>query len=350
MEYGSNFCFYKTKNKEKSVDFHENAIYYGCGRYAINDLISHYVNLGAWKKIFVPEYYCMDVVHSISKTGINVVTYKDNPTIVDDQKLILNKLFEDGDVLLRMNFFGLRSHRSNDKINIPVIEDHSHGLFSNWALLSNADWCFASIRKSLPVADGGILWSPKNNSIPIKENVLTNEHKQLAETRYAAMRMKLEYLSNNDEELKDRYLKLFSDTEELFADNSNSVISPDTLILLNKIPSSIDDSKKRNFEYFLVNLDQDYYSILIPDFNETVFSLVLILENESIRDDLKIYLIKNNIYPAVLWELDESITSQETILVSTTHLSVHIDFRYSLVDIGYICNILNEYAYDAKNN
>ena len=174
MEYGSNFCFYKTKNIENSVNFHENVIYYGCGRYAISDLIRHYVNLGVWETIFVPEYYCMDVVHTILKTGINVVTYKDNPTIVDDQKLILNKFFKDGDVLLRMNFFGLRSYRSNDRIDIPVIEDHSHGLFSNWALSSNADWCFASIRKSLPVADGGILWSPKNNAIHLQEDAVTN--------------------------------------------------------------------------------------------------------------------------------------------------------------------------------
>ena len=343
MEYGSNFDFYENEPIKESIQFHRNAIYYGSGRYAISDLIHHYVKLGDWKTIFIPEYYCMDVVHAIAKTGINIVSYQDNPTIFDDQEYISKMRFKHGDVLLRMNFFGLRSYRSNDKIQVPVIEDHSHGLFSNWALFSDADWCFSSIRKTLPVADGGVLWSPINNIINMETKSVTREHKELTKSRYLAMKIKSKYLSNKDPILKDKYLKLFTETEECFNNNPSSLISPETLTLLNKIPINIDDSKRRNFKYLLPKLDQHYYTVLTPEPDQTVFSLVLMLENKSIRNDFKLHLIKNNIYPSVLWELDKSTSSEESISVSNRILSIHIDFRYNFHDLDAMCHILNSY-------
>lgn len=61
-----------------------------------------------------------------------------------------------------MNYFGLRTSRSNQSLPIPVIEDHSHDLLGRWPLYSDADWCIASIRKTLPTIEGGMVWSPKN--------------------------------------------------------------------------------------------------------------------------------------------------------------------------------------------
>ena len=343
IEYGSNFEFYKTGKIKESIKFHEKSIYYGSGRYAIWELIQHYVNLGDWKRIFVPDYYCMDVVHTINKTGINIIRYQDNPTIFDDQENISQMSFKDGDVLLRINFFGLRSFRSNNKIKIPVIEDHTHGLFSDWALSSDADWCFSSIRKSLPVADGGVLWSPTNNTINIKTKHTTKEHHELVKNRYLAMKIKSQYFLNKNSVSKNKYLQLFKETEEYFTNNPSSLISPGTLSLLNKIPHNIDDSKRLNFKYLIPKLDQHYYKVLIPESDQTVFSLAIILESQSIRDDFRSYLIKNNIYPTILWKLNKNISSDKSLLVSNRILSIHIDFRYNFYDLDTISEILNSY-------
>jgi hypothetical protein len=40
-----------------------------------------------------------------------------------------------------------------------LVEDHSHDPFSPWAVGSSADYAFCSLRKTLPVPDGGLLWS-----------------------------------------------------------------------------------------------------------------------------------------------------------------------------------------------
>ena len=106
-----------------------------------------------WKRLFVPEYFCYKVIGAIRTTGIELVFYPDYP-LADDETIINHRSnFVEGDVILRMNYFGLRSRRDNSNLNVTVIEDHSHDLFSEWALNSNADWCIASLRKSLPIPD-----------------------------------------------------------------------------------------------------------------------------------------------------------------------------------------------------
>ena len=285
-------------------------------------------------------YYVGTASGGIFKTIDGGVTF--NP-IFDDQENISKMCFKDGDVLLRINFFGLRSFRSNDKIKIPVIEDHTHGLFSDWALSSDADWCFSSIRKSLPVADGGILWSPTNNTINIETKHTTKEHHELVKNRYSAMKIKSQYFLNKNPASKNKYLQLFKETEESFTNNPSSLISQGTLTLLNKIPLNIDDSKRLNFKYLLPKLDQHYYKVLIPESDQTAFSLVIILESQSIRDDLRSYLIKNNIYPAIFWKLNKNISSDQSLMVSNRILSIHIDFRYNFYDLDTMCKILNSY-------
>ena len=71
----------------------------------------------------------------------------------------------------------------------------------------------------------------------------------------------------------------------------------------------------------------------------TSFSLVLKLRNKEERDKLRMQMIENQIYPAVLWNVPESI-SDEIVEFSQTMLSVHCDGRYTLSDIQFLTNKL----------
>lgn len=99
----------------------------------------------------MPEYFCYEIIDSIKKNDIEICFYNDNPLLDDDIEISKIK-FEDGDVLFRMNFFGLREFRDNSELGISVIEDHSHDLIGDWPVNSNADWCIASLRKTLPIS------------------------------------------------------------------------------------------------------------------------------------------------------------------------------------------------------
>lgn len=339
-EFGSDFHCVEFDNGNLKKTIPNNAEYFGCGRYAINYLISHYFDLGLWKNIYMPEYFCYDVINSIKKTGINVKYYSDYP-LADDNEVISNLFFEKGDVLFRMNYFGARSFRDNSEINIPVIEDHSHNLLSNWALNSNADWCVGSLRKTLPIPDGGILWSPKHCPCfaPV---VLTNEHKLLSKTRFEAMLLKKKYLENDLKVDKIEFLSKFKETEISFAINQISGISDISRKIFQEIPKKIDSSKRKNLDYIISLLDLTNLETVNMNSNENPFSLVLLFKSKENRDTIQEFLISNCIYPAILWVIENISANNEIIKFSERMLSLHIDFRYTAKDMIRMSEIINK--------
>lgn len=238
-EFGSDFHYINDlKQRDSEYQLPNKACYYANGRQAIQDLIS----FKDWKRIWMPEYFCYEIIGSIKETGIEVDFYYDNPSIIE-KDAISSIPFHEGDVLLRMNYFGLRSKRDNSNITVPVIEDHSHDLIGEWAVNSNADWCIASLRKTLPIADGGILWSPKKHKLPEAVSP-TNESGILAALRYSAMKDKTNYLQGFPI-AKDKFLNLFNKTEEEFETLPMSGISSDSYDIVSKMDIRAWYEKKR---------------------------------------------------------------------------------------------------------
>ncbi|MFA7116529.1 MAG: hypothetical protein WC140_04785 [Bacteroidales bacterium] len=305
--------------------------YYADGRQALFNLLIH----NSWLRIWMPEYFCYDVIKSIIKTGIEVLFYSDFPT-QNDLSIISGLSFKEKDVLLRINYFGLRDTRSNIGIPVDVIEDHSHDLSSAWCLQSDADYCIASIRKTLPLPEGGILWSPKGNKLP-KNPLSTEENENLVYKRLSAMLLKKMYLNgkfNNKNYFRNLYIK----TEEMFVDLPISAMSSINLALLNTIDVAKWDKIKKNNWTFLTQSLKDLCNFLLPEKIETTtpFSLVLVFNNESERDRLKEKLIEKSIFPAVLWELPVSCNKKLNIF-----LSIHCDGRYNLDDMKDLVKIIN---------
>ncbi|MBN1184994.1 MAG: hypothetical protein JXB49_22100, partial [Bacteroidales bacterium] len=87
-EFGSVFHVSKFP-KDDGFSLPEKAYYYGCGRYAINALLKHQIQKGEWSRLFIPEYFCYDVIDSIKETGIQVVLYPDFP-LAEDREVVRN--------------------------------------------------------------------------------------------------------------------------------------------------------------------------------------------------------------------------------------------------------------------
>lgn len=338
-EFGSDFHFISDlKVRNKSFQLPENARYYANGRQAIQDLIL----FKNWDRIWMPEYFCYEIIGAIKETGIEVKYYFDNPGVSEDNIISCLDLKE-GDVLFRMNYFGLRTKRDNSLITVPVIEDHSHDLIGEWAINSNADWCIASLRKSLPISQGGILWSPKKNKLPERLSS-TKENEILSQKRLGAMKLKTSYLENISVN-KDDYLKNFNQTETEFNSLNISGISNDSLSIINKM--DLEDwfqKKKRNW-MILSNLSHTNIKIIYPESIDLCpFSLLLSFNNLTNRDLARNFLLQKNVYPAVLWPIPSTQRS-EIVEYSNTSLSVHCDARYNKKDIYILRNILIE-AFD----
>src|ERR671922_295368 len=103
-----------------------------------------------------------------------------------------------------------------------VVEDHSHDPFSPWALGSEASYAFSSLRKTLPIPDGGILWSPRGLDLPPQPRGSADG----SELKLAAMLVKGRYLAEGGDGLKKRFRRLQLEGEEALARAPVAAASP----------------------------------------------------------------------------------------------------------------------------
>jgi len=337
-EFGSDFHFIDTYNSGRAhlTDVFRDATLLADGRQCIVVLIRQY----GWKRIWMPDYFCYEVIDTIKEqTGIKVMFYEDNPL---HEGQVESLPFEEGDVLLRMNFFGMRGQRNNKKIPCPVIEDHSHDPFGHWALYSDAEWCISSIRKSLPLPEGGMMWSPKGHQLSVVVDSF-EENEKIAAIRWEGMEMKMAYLKG-EVVVKDEFRKRYIETEEWFdsaepvlIDNrSKDVVSKQLDINLWQ------GAKRKNWQLLQDLVNKDVCQVLKPEEEAcTAFSLILLLDSKERRDAIRKQLIEASVYPAILWVvLDSASVGSKDF--SERMLSIHCDGRYTEGDVRQLADILNK--------
>lgn len=338
MEFGSDFHSIDNYPKGKSIiDLIGSCRLYADGRQALGAIALH-CNI---KRMWLPSYYCHESIAGVKRMGVAVEYYPCNPKDNQD-KAICNLKISPGDGIVRMNYFGMNPKPKTPDGHFILIEDHSHCLTSDWALNSEADWCFASLRKTMPIADGGILWSPKSIKLPDEPNP-SQYSIQNACKRYAAMSLKTDYLNGKAID-KQLFLSEFGQTEVAFdslpissiSQHSRSIVSELDIISWNNI-------KRRNWDCLCSHVHiNDTCAVLksqIPDCRP--FSFILLFQSKVIRDNVRRILIENDVYPAVLWSIPEG-NYEPSIDFGNRMLSIHCDGRYAEDDIVELSNRINK--------
>ena len=347
-EFGSDFhrCDFDFRINESQLCLYGDTRFYACGRHAIEAIIRQ----ERWTRIWMPVYFCYEVIGYIRSIGIEVLFYDDYPLCDKDEEVVRCLPYKSGDVLFRTDYFGLRRWRTNKGIGVPVIEDHTHGLTTDWAVMSDADWCVASLRKSLPMAAGGMLWSPKGKLLPNSIEP-TDCCVEMASERYEAMLMKADYLrtiyatEKDDADVKSSFREKYI--------NSENRIDKMTLSGIDKLSEEIantlnikqwNDLKYDNWQianqilrnrFFVVGGDRkDYWQ---------PFSLILMMSSAAERNSLQQYMLKHKIYPAILWRMPDNTEFEEARSFSERMISVHCDIRYSRSEITEMCNKINDF-------
>lgn len=320
-------------------DFFPSANYYADGRQALIDL---YRSQG-WKRLWVPEYFCYDVIASLEKAGLELMFYDDYPGNREDSKTLEDfqreGYFQPSDAVLRVNYFGMRSFRGAEHLIIPVVEDHTHDLIGSWARNSHADWCIASLRKSLPIPEGGILWSPIGRSLP-KTPEASDENERIATIRWEAMRLKTRYLSGENVD-KDSFRAGFLNTEEYYDRADICALDRQSIDYLKSFDVLDWYNKKRNNWSFLQDIKNNGVRVILPENQGCYpFSLVLIFDSTNERDRVRSILIANRVYPAILWNLNNCPENAAIFLFSREMLSIHCDGRYTADDIHRLKSII----------
>lgn len=309
-------------------DYIPSALYFADGR---QSLIHLYKSQG-WKRLWMPEYFCYDVVTSLKEAGLEIVFYTDLPGYKDDDTTLetIQKKghFRPTDAVLRVNYFGLRTYRSSEDLPVAaVIEDHTHDLIGDWACKSTADWCIASLRKTLPVPEGGILWSPKGLKLP-EPPASSAKNEDIASIRWNAMELKASYLAGGNIE-KSAFRSGYVDTEAFF--DTCDVCALDNRSQEYLLSFDIDAWYQRKLENWRLLSDMHYQDVRVlkPESHQCYpFSLVLVFNSLDKRVKVRQALIENSVYPAILWYIP-SPADGDVFMMSNNMLSIHCDGRYS---------------------
>lgn len=298
------------------------ATLWGSGRGALRALLAG----KRWKRIWLPSYICPEVVSAAE--GVAVAFYKDHPLLAPAG---LPEAVQPGDLVLRVNYFGLRGAEEAERSVGDVVEDHTHDPTGPWARASRAPFALASLRKTYPTTDGGVLWSPTGAALPA-EREPTAHHLAAADAKLHAMALKGQFLRGRSAS-KEEYRLLSTAGEERIGTLSGP--DPETRKLLRRCsPVVLARHRRAAWE----KLAPETPFTLTP--RGDPFALVLDLETEKRRDSFLRALVVENIFPSILWPLSWWKTDKESRAVSKRLLTVATDFRYPDDAVANVARVL----------
>ena len=347
-EYGSFFHWFPyTQIQPSPTPWDDGCVYYGCGRDALRSLLHKGLEQRGWKRLWVPTFFCQDVVQTFIDTGIEVRIY---PYCAEDKSPGFDRIdFRQGDVLLRMNFFGMHSSLPLDGVDrsmVEVVDDHTHDPWSDMAWHSDADWCMTSLRKVLPIPDGGVLWSPKGHELPDEPKV-TEIRKHASLEKLAVMVFKNLYLNGHPFD-KEIYRRLAVSAEEGIHHDELSGMPEWTKDLLNCFPvDEWREIRKSNHKVLSEALDGiPWLKVPQPDDDRACpFTGLLVFDSAGRRNHVQKELAPRRVFLSIMWTLDSPAvegTPEEHVDFSRRILCAPCDVRYSPEELKKVAGFIRD--------
>jgi len=257
-----------------------------------------------------------------------------------------------GEWVLAVNFFGLRTgsawqdwcQRHDD---VRLIEDHTHDPLSDWAMQSTAPYAFASLRKTLPLPDGAILWSPRQLPLPPPLGPVSLG----AYYKLSAMILKRAYLQGAGI-AKEDFRTLQVQGEEMLGQADDGAASDFTRAVWRHLPVLEFRSRRQaNVQLLLASLAGRINSFCQPLFSSwsrgaAPFQAILLCASPEIREQLRQHLIQHHVYAAVHWRQgDGGLCSEDPAALDLSRriLTVPADHRYSSEDVARVAQLLTAF-------
>jgi hypothetical protein len=300
-------------------------------------------------RLHLPSFFCMDVAADLSKV-FELCWYRDMPTELLPDFNSLNPL--PGDLVLSVNLFGIKEGKvwqdwASQHKDIILIEDHTHDPISPWAQQSTAHYAMASVRKTLPIPDGAIIWSPQKLQLPQPAlGEPSGAYKKLI-----AMLLKRAYLSGANIS-KDAYRMFQIEGEQALNAETSSAASSFTSNILNYLNiSELRKKRELNIKQFFYLLLTETHSNCKPLFTTwssgaVPFNSILVCANNEVREGLRKFLISQNIFATVHWQQPfKGFSANDSMAIDLSNriLTIPTDQRYSLDDIERIVSNITEF-------
>lgn len=317
------------------------ARWYLLGRHAITALLDHLAKTRP--RVWLPSYFCHEVL-ACSRMQCEVLEYRDDPRWPEPE---WSSLFpKPTDIVVAVNYFGVRSgevwRNWRNKNPCVLLEDHTHDPHSNWALQSTAEYAFCSLRKTLPVPDGCVLWSPTGLDLPTAPSVGDWSGSAL---KLAAMFHKAEYLSGHGgagDALKTLFRSQQLEGERRLTTAAVSTITPYThAYLAAGSPESWRRQRLGNALRLIRSLDNWKGGNLLFHIwpaGHVPFCVLAVFASERERDECRTVLHTHNVFCPVHWECQTS--DPDALDLSSRVLSLCVDQRYTEQDMDRVAELL----------
>jgi hypothetical protein len=288
------------------------------------------------RRAWLPSYLCQELMTSVAAAGVEPHRYPDGPLVaapaLDDVPLVR------GDAVVIVGYFGLRRWDGADALaarGAVVVEDHTHAPCSAWAQASRADYAIASLRKLLPIPDGGVVWSPRGRALPAQPALGVGPAAGSA-LKLAGMELKRRYLDGEDV-AKDQFRLFLESGEAALWDGIPSGMTTKARELLAAFPlAGFDRRRAACVAAFAGALASGRgMRVLLPAHPDDVpFSALVELETAALRDRVHAAACAAGVYPSTLWPLpdDDDIPLAHRDLARRL-LSVPADMRYRPEDL-----------------
>ncbi|MGH8789242.1 MAG: hypothetical protein ACREYA_29715 [Cupriavidus necator] len=304
----------------------------GTGRDALRAMVAQGRSRG-WRRLYAPSYYCHAVLDDIAR-DIDVRMYPHAPfggpaqlALADDEAAIVPE------------YFGLQAEVAVQ--GGSVLLDRSHDLLATWSYTRAPDYVFASLRKTLPVPDGGLVRPPPGQ--PFARSLApTPAHVRAAASMAAAMAMKAAYLAGA-QVAKAAYLALAGEAEgNLRGDAEISGPSALTRVLAPAVDLGWMRQRRQENLAQLARCVADLPAGM--QWRETPAFGILLCADAPQRERIRQRLIGADVYPAVLWPMTWPGVPDDNRRLSGRILVIHADYRYGPHDIGRLGEIILQVA------
>ncbi|MBR1571734.1 MAG: hypothetical protein IJ655_03230 [Lachnospiraceae bacterium] len=299
--------------------FPESVQWYLSGRSALKSII---VELQGCHTVAMPSWCCESMIRPFVDSGLEVEFY---PVYWMDGLVQEERL--DCDVLFLMDYFGYTlSSEITEKYHGVVLRDVTHSIFST--SYNDADYYFGSLRKWCGVWTGGYVWTNDGHSLPMQNG----DDYGFAVLREKAMQQKNSFIHGWGVVDKG-YLELFEEAEDsLERVGIGPAADRDIALALDLDAEYIKTQRRKNAQI----IKQAFPDWLI--FREMATSdtpmFVPIIVPDGRRDELRKYLVKNEIYCPIHWPVCKyHKLDKRTAFLYNNELSLVCDQRYSEEDM-----------------
>lgn len=324
------------KISEKEIDGIQ---FYSSGRAALFSILHYLKTTKGVKRILLPDYLCSSIVYTVISCGIEYEFYQVDENLLPNL-ITVDSMIHTNDSILVINYFGLLNlecvyeHIRSFQSGLTIIEDDVQALPSFLNKKSdNVDFSFTSLRKWLPVPDGGLAKNKEKIQLPEPSGA-----NSFAQYKLSGLFLKgNRFMGIMDDSI---YLDLLEKGESLIEANLTAKACDYTINYFFTNYSHLNfNLRKRNSHYLLRGLKEIGISpiVNVPS-DATPFFIPIWLEN---RNEIRKEMFKQKIFCPIHWPL-EGMKLAKGSEMAEHELSLIIDQRYTFSDLDRIISILSK--------